>query len=89
MQTSLEDQPVAARQMTSFSATFTLPSSLLPGKYIVKAGVFAPGGGLQYDWSDSAGAFVVDTPPPTPPPAPAAPAPDDTVLQPDGSDTTD
>jgi len=89
LQTSLDDQTVPARQMTLLSATFTLPSSLPPGKYTVKTGAFASSGGLQYDWSDSAGAFVVDTPPPTPPPAPAAPAPDDSVLHPDGSDSAD
>lgn len=70
LQRQLDDQPLAAQQLTSFSATFSLPLTLPAGTYTVKTGAFTAGGGVQYAWSESAGTFVVEAAPPTPTPVP-------------------
>jgi hypothetical protein len=66
-QTALDNQALSANSPSSFTATFIPPTSLPPGKYIVKTGAFSPGWGTMYAWSDLAGSFVIEvSTPPTP-----------------------
>jgi hypothetical protein len=60
-QDALDNQPVSASATGSFTATYTVPANLPPGTYSVKTGLFSPGWGNMYSWSDMAGSFVVDT----------------------------
>ncbi|MBO0879796.1 MAG: hypothetical protein J2P17_05380 [Mycobacterium sp.] len=69
LQSSLEDQAIAAQQMTRLALTIGLPGSLPSGTYVVKTAAVGPDGN-QYARSDSAGSFVVTAPPPTPTPVP-------------------
>jgi hypothetical protein len=60
-QNTLDNQPVSGTAAGSFSATYTVPANLPPGTYSVKTGLFSPGWGTMYSWSDMAGSFVVDS----------------------------
>ncbi len=82
-QDALDNQPVSASSTGSFTATYTVPATLPPGTYSVKTGLFSPGWGGMYSWSDMAGSFVVDSSPGSatvasaPATAPAAPVDDE------------
>ncbi|MBV9596821.1 MAG: cellulase family glycosylhydrolase [Chloroflexi bacterium] len=64
-QNALDNQALSGGVVTSFTSTFTVPTSLPPGTYSVKTGLFTPGWGTLYSWSDQAGSFVIDSAPAT------------------------
>jgi hypothetical protein len=59
-QNALDNQSLSGDATGSFTSTYTVPSDLPPGNYSVKTGLFTPGWGSMYSWSDMAGTFVVD-----------------------------
>ena len=73
---SLDNQALAAQQLTQLALTIPVPTSLEPGTYVVKTAALGSDGN-QYAASDSAGQFVATAPPPTPVPS------DDTADNPD------
>jgi endoglucanase len=65
----------AAGQQQTFSASWDVPASAVPGTYTVKLGVYAPAWAAQYSWNDAAATFAVSAAPsPTPSPS-ATPSP--------------
>jgi hypothetical protein len=81
-QASLDNQDLSADALASFSTTIDLPTSLAPGNYTLKTGVFSAGWGTMYAWSDSAGTFVVSAQA-----TPASPGSDDGAANSPDSDS--
>ena len=89
-QYALDNQALAGNVVSPLSATFTVPSSFAPGQYTVKTGVFAPGWGPRFAWSDWVGSLIVEAPdvtqeqaPDLPPDATSSPAIADSDTRPE------
>jgi len=54
-----DNQSFPAGVARSFSIQWTVPTSLAPGVYKVKIGIFAPGWNGMYSWNDGAASFTV------------------------------
>jgi hypothetical protein len=54
-----DNQQFSANRSRSFVTSWTVPSSLPPGTYILKVGVFRPNWASMYIWNDSARTFTV------------------------------
>lgn len=60
-----DKQSFSAGQTRTVSTNWTLPSSLAPGNYTLKVGVFGAGWGSLIDWNNTAGTITVGTSPTT------------------------
>ncbi len=67
---SLDTQHLQANIIGNFSVDISLPNSIMPGTYTIKAGALSPDGSSTYAWNDSAATLIVESPPPTPTPVP-------------------
>ncbi len=84
-QNALDNQSLSGGAVGSFTSTYTVPADLPPGNYSVKTGLFTPGWGSMYSWSDMAGSFVVDTSPAAPAASAGTPASSNVASSPDDS----
>ena len=58
-QRAWDNQSFGAGVSRTFSSQWTVPTSLAPGVYTVKVGIFAPGWAGMFAWNDSAVTFTV------------------------------
>ena len=58
-QRAWDNQSFGAGVSRTFSSQWTVPTSLAPGVYTVKVGIFAPGWAGMFAWNDSAATFTV------------------------------
>jgi hypothetical protein len=53
------DKQTVGTSAKSFAAAWAVPMGAAKGTYTVKVGVFSPGWGTLYKWSESAATFTV------------------------------
>lgn len=58
-QQSYDNRSFKAGQTLTFTPSWTVPSNAEKGTYTIKVGVFAPGWGTLFTWSDPASTFTV------------------------------
>ena len=68
-----DNQSLTAGESSTLSTTWTLPSSLAPGSYTFKIGVFGTGWGPLVAWNEAAGTMTVSSSPTTTAPATTTP----------------
>lgn len=54
-----DNQSFAAGVSRGFSTQWTVPTSLAPGVYTIKVGIFAPGWSGMFAWNNGAATFTV------------------------------
>jgi hypothetical protein len=79
-----DNQSFAAGQQRTYTVTWQVPTTTVPGTYVVVIGVYAAGWATRYAWTNSAATFSVTaastpTPAPTATAAPPTPTPATTV----------
>jgi hypothetical protein len=69
-QQSFDDQSFGAGQQRSYPITWLVPTNATTGSYRVSLGVFSPGYGTQYSWTETAATFTIAATAPAPTVAP-------------------